>query len=126
MQDEKTVLTVDNDTAVREMLRDIIVSFGYKCLEAKDAREAIDILRGQAVDLMLLDIHMPGARGNQLLKFIRDNGIKTPVIVISGYLLQDVVREIAGLDVKAVLGKPIRIKRLAEEIAKVFTSGPST
>ena len=93
-------------------------------LEAKDARECLEVLDREVVDLILLDIHMPGPRGNQLLKFLRERRqILTPVIVLSGYLQKDVVHEVSGLSVSGVLAKPIRVKRLTEEIHKALTAG---
>ena len=74
------------------------------------------------MDLILLDMHMPGARGNQFLKFIRARGTQVPVIVVSGYLQTEVVKEVTDLDVAAVLSKSIRVKRLAEELQKIFGS----
>jgi CheY-like chemotaxis protein len=118
----KTILSVENDKDVREMIVAIVESLGHTCLEAASAREAIDVLKKNVVDLILLDIHMPGARGNQFLKFIRARGTQVPVIVVSGYLQTEVVKEVTDLDVAAVLSKPIRVKRLAEELQKIFGS----
>ena len=118
----KTILSVENDKDVREMIVAIVESLVHTCLEAASAREAIDVLKKNVVDLILLDIHMPGARGNQFLKFIRARGTQVPVIVVSGYLQTEVVKEVTDLDVAAVLSKPIRVKRLAEELQKIFGS----
>ena len=63
---------------------------------------------------------MPGARGHQFLKFIRDRGILTPVIIVSGYVQKDVLTQVKGLDVRSVLAKPIRVERLKEELDKLF------
>ena len=122
----KVILSVENDDDIREMIVEIVQSLGYTCLEAKDTREALEVLQKHVVDLILLDIHMPGARGNHLLKFIRDRGARTPVIVVSGYLAKDVIKEVSGLGVQAVLAKPIRVKRFAEEIQKVFGTDPAS
>ena len=99
---------------------EIVESLGYNCLEAMNARQGLEVLEKEIVDLILLDIHMGGARGNEFLKFIRDRGIQTPVIIVSGYLQKDVIVEVAGLGVEAVLPKPIRIKRFSEEIQKAL------
>ena len=90
------------------------------CLEAINARQGHEVLQREVVDLILLDIHMGSVHGNHFLKFIRDQGIKTPVIIVSGYLEKDVIKEVAGLGVKAVLPKPLRIQRFAEEIQKAL------
>jgi len=116
----KTILTVENTDEVRQIIVDIVESLGYNCLEAINARQGLEVLEKEIVDLILLDIHMGGARGNEFLKFIRDRGIQTPVIIVSGYLQKDVIVEVAGLGVTAVLPKPIRIKRFSEEIQKAL------
>lgn len=119
----KTILTVENDKDFREMLVEIIRSLGYQPLEAKDARDGIRILQKQDVDLMLLDIHMPGIRGTDFLKFLRKKGKRVSVIVISGYLQKEVFEEVRDMDVEAVLTKPIQVKRLTEEIQRIFSEG---
>jgi CheY-like chemotaxis protein len=119
----KTILTVENDKDFRDMLVEIIGSLGYSAIEAKDAREGIRILQKQQVDLMLLDIHMPGIRGTDFLKFLRNKGQQTPVIVISGYLQKEVFEEIRDMNVQGVLTKPISVKRLTDEIHKLFGQG---
>ncbi|MDP6041223.1 MAG: response regulator [Candidatus Latescibacteria bacterium] len=116
----KTILTIENTPEVRQIIVDIVESLGYNCLEANNVRQGLEVLQNEIVDLILLDIHLGGVRGNDFLKYIRDQGIQIPVIIISGYLQKDVVKEVAGLDVKAVLPKPIRIKRFAEEIEKAL------
>lgn len=122
----KTILTVENDKDFREMLVEIIDSLGYQPIEAKDAREGIRILQKQDVDLMLLDIHMPGIRGTDLLKHLRSKGRQIPVIVVSGYLQKDVFEEIREMNVRAALTKPISVKRLTDEIQKVLGPGATT
>ncbi len=118
----QTILTVENDDDIRELLVTMVDALGYRCLQAENAREALAVLQENTVDLILLDIHMPGARGNQLLRFIRERGSQIPVIVVSGYLQKMVIKQVSEMGVKAVLSKPIQKKRLEEEIFKILGS----
>ena len=118
----KTILTVEDDKEVRDMIVEITESLGYEVLEAQNAREAIEMVQKNHIDLILLDINMPGARGNHFLKFIRSRKVRIPVIIVSGYLEKDILRQISELEVPAVLTKPLRVDRLQEELDKIFAS----
>lgn len=56
-KDSRTILSVENDTDVREIIVEIVEALGYSCLEAKSAFEAREIVEKQVVDLIHLDIH---------------------------------------------------------------------
>jgi two-component system, OmpR family, response regulator len=118
----RTILSVENDEMIREMIVDMVESLGHRCLESGNAREAMEILENERIDLLLLDIHMPAVRGHQFLRFIRNRGYKIPVIIVSGYLQKDVLNQVRDLDVQGVLAKPIHVKRFSEEIEKVFAA----
>lgn len=60
----RTILSVENDLPIREMIVEIVESLGHRCLGAGNAREAIEVIQQNEIDLILLDIHMPGARLN--------------------------------------------------------------
>jgi hypothetical protein len=117
---QKTILSIENDKMIRDMIVDMVESLGHRCLEAENARSAMEIVENQKIDLLLLDIHMPAVRGHQFLRFIRNRGYDIPVIIVSGYLQADVLNQVKDLDVHGVLAKPIHVKRFAEEVEKVF------
>jgi len=117
---QKTILSIENDKMIRDMIVDMVESLGHRCLEAENARSVMEIVENQKIDLLLLDIHMPAVRGHQFLRFIRNRGYDIPVIIVSGYLQADVLNQVKDLDVHGVLAKPIHVKRFAEEVEKVF------
>jgi CheY-like chemotaxis protein len=117
---QKTILSIDNDEDVRTTIVDIVEALGYRCLEASSARTAFEVLDKEIVDLILLDIKMPNVHGHQFLGVMRQRGYVTPVMVISGYLQKDVIKQVTGLGVVSVLAKPIRIKRFSEELLKAL------
>lgn len=82
MNNQQTVLLVDDDTAILELMRDYLEDEGYRVEEASDAASAQQILSHKAVDCILLDIMMPGQSGFDLIRHIRRTG-DTPVLFLS-------------------------------------------
>lgn len=77
-----TVLVVDNEPQIRRVLRTMLSSQGYSVVEAKSGDEAIDKVRGERVDLILLDVNMPGVSGIETCAEIRRLG-DTPIIMLT-------------------------------------------
>jgi DNA-binding response OmpR family regulator len=84
MSSEKTILVVDDSHFDRELLVKILTRReGFKTFEASSGVECLDIVESQKIDLILMDIMMPGAFGTQILKAIREkfNPIELPIIM---------------------------------------------
>jgi len=85
---DETILVVEDERAVRDVITSVLRCRGYEVLEAADGLEALDIwaLRGPEVDLLLTDIVMPkGLRGNLLAERLRKDRADLKVIFSSGY-----------------------------------------
>jgi CheY-like chemotaxis protein len=84
-----SILVVEDEFLVRMLISDELRAADYIVMEAVDADEALAMLRaGARVDLILSDVRMPGSiDGMGLLRFVRENYPKTPVIVTSGHLM---------------------------------------
>jgi len=67
------ILIVDDIFVNRLLLKEIVKKFCSKCLEAQNGKEAIDILRREELDVILMDIEMPVMNGLETTKFIRSN-----------------------------------------------------
>ena len=77
------VLVVEDDPAIRRGLVDSLEFAGYGVLECADGKEARRILRGAELDLVLLDVVMPGVDGFELLPEVRRNRPTLPVIMVT-------------------------------------------
>ena len=79
------ILVVDDDEGVRDALKMTLEYEGYECLFARSGREGLDLLGSESIDLVLLDVKMPGMDGLEVLRRMRERGDAAPVIVISGH-----------------------------------------
>ncbi len=80
-QKQETILIVDDEKVIRRILRDKLSGNGYQCQEAGNANEALDKLRGTTIDLVILDIKMPGKSGAELLPEIKAGFPDTAVVM---------------------------------------------
>lgn len=80
----KTILTIDDEELVRKILADLLHHSGYEVIEAKDGEQGIEIFRREKPDLILVDLHMPGIDGLQVISTVNKESPNTPIIVVSG------------------------------------------
>ena len=82
---DDTILVVDDDPYIQQALEDRLNSLGYRVLLASDGKQALDILDHQDPQMALLDIELPGIKGLDVLKEIRNRGRDFPVVMITAY-----------------------------------------
>lgn len=82
--DHAVILTIDDEQSVRRSIAAYLEDYDYTVLEASTGQEGLDICRRQHVDLVLLDVRMPGAQGLDILKELRGELPGVPVVMISG------------------------------------------
>jgi len=111
------VLVVDDDARVREYVRVNLEAAGYVVGEAASADEALGAIDGEAPDLVLLDVVMPGIDGWQLLKRLQERYGSIPVIMFSGQL--DESREAAERGAHGFIGKPFDPQQLVERAKQI-------
>ncbi|MFH1612594.1 MAG: response regulator [bacterium] len=113
------ILIVDDEDDIRYVLSLLLKSEGFGVLEASDGKTAFEILKTNAVDLILLDIVLPDINGVQVLKEIKKQ-YKTPVIMISGY--GNIQAAIESMKIGAVdyVPKPFDNEKLLDLIAKTL------
>lgn len=121
-----TVLIADDESEIRNLLRLYLEKDGYQVLEAGDGIQAAKFIAKEEIDLVLLDIMMPGMDGYQVLRKIRENS-NIPVMILSAKN-QD-VDKILGLDLGAddYLAKPFNpleaMARINSNIRRFYSLG---
>ena len=100
------VVIVDDDARIRDLLRRFLSQEGFDVLLAEDGRALDRILQRETIDMLVLDLMLPGEDGLSICKRLRASGVKTPVIMLTAKG-EDVDR-INGLEIGAddYLGKP--------------------
>ena len=77
------VLVVDDEPPIRRFLRTSLSAQGYQVFEAEDGTSARSTLQRNAIDILVLDLGLPGADGFEIIKQLRDAGSALPIIVLS-------------------------------------------
>ena len=80
-----TVLVVDDETEIRASLRGILTDEGLRVLEAEDGRQALDLIRRESPELVILDVWMPEVDGIELLHLLQGEPGRPEVVMISGH-----------------------------------------
>ena len=93
------IIITDDNEDIREMLRHIFESEGWKVLEAADGPSSLDTCQREGCDLLVLDQMMPGQTGLEVAKELREKGFKSPIVLFSAYLTGSVRREAEELDI---------------------------
>src|SRR3989454_2578046 len=108
----RDVLIVDDDRQVRDVLHQIFLAAGYKCVLAKDGDEGLQVFKAGRPPLVVTDLKMPGITGIELLQQVRAVDDDIAVLVLTD--AADVKTAIAGLKLgaHAFLMKPINVDEL--------------
>jgi signal transduction histidine kinase/ActR/RegA family two-component response regulator len=114
------ILVVDDEPAVRDLLRDVFECEGYKVVAASGGYEALSYMESRTFDLIFTDIGMPGMSGWELVRAIRRKKQQIPIVVITGWGELVDGKEQTSAEVNWVLTKPFSIEKileLAKEVA---------
>lgn len=81
----KTILLVDDEELMLNVLSNIIERQGYKSIKAKSAEEALEVMKSSYIDLIISDIVLPQMNGLELLVTIKEKNSNIPIILITGH-----------------------------------------
>ena len=118
----RTILTVDDSTSMRQMVRATLQSAGYDVVEAADGQEALEFARGKAVDLVISDVNMPRMDGITLVHELRAlPGYRlTPLLLLTTESGEDKKLEGKRAGATGWIVKPFNPAQLLTTLTKLF------
>lgn len=120
------VLIIDDEPGIVEMIQSLLDMHGYESVATTQWTEAVDAAEHECPNLMLLDLNMPTIDGVSLLKFFREQGYTFPVVVVSGYIDEDIRDSLRPYGVVDFVDKPFEIRHLSSVVATVLASQVSS
>jgi CheY-like chemotaxis protein len=122
------ILVADDEPTVREVWTTTLRQAGYRTVEARDGREALDLMKIIVPDLMILDLRMPELTGEEVLQQLRQSAVisRIPVLIISGFLDDEAGAESGlGLNVVGRLTKPQSLTALVDAVRAGLATRPA-
>jgi two-component system phosphate regulon response regulator OmpR len=119
------ILVVDDDARIRDLLRRYLMQEGFDVLQAEDGKTLTRLLLREPVDLIVLDLMLPGEDGLSICRRLRAGNDRTPIIMLTAK--GEEVDRIVGLEVGAddYLGKPFNPRELLARIHAVLRRRPT-
>ena len=118
----ETILFIDDESELLNLGKEMLEKFGYRVIIAETGEDGINKYSHNTIDLVILDIGMPGMGGIKCLQQLLSIDKKAKVLISSGYSLNGRVEEALALGVKAFLAKPYTVNELLE-IMRVVLNG---
>ena len=113
---------MEDEESVRTLFIRLLERAGYEPIPAENAEDALTLLDHETVDLVLLDLHMPGpVSGEDLLFRLRDQGDSVPIVIISGWVDDEITSNKPDC-VHAVLKKPVHAVSFIETVQQALQS----
>ena len=116
----KKILIIEDDAILRKVLALGLKTAGYELLTAANGEEAIPLVQQEKPDIIMADLHMPVMDGLRFLRWIRgEAAITIPVVVFTGSIKEDILREAKEAGATVILRKPVKTAKLLETLASL-------
>jgi two-component system, NtrC family, response regulator HydG len=120
--EETTIMVVDDDTALAEGIADVLDAKGYNVYIANDGFEALDMVKKDNFEIVLMDIKMPVMNGVETYKRIKAVRPLVKVIMMTAYSTENLVDEAMYEGTVEVMNKPVDLDRLLALIEAIACS----
>ena len=118
----ETILLVEDEESVRQLVRDTLAAKGYRVLEAENGEAGITVAAGHQgkIDLVITDVVMPGMGGREMVKQLIGTSPRTKVLYLSGYTEDAIVSDGSIEKGTAFLQKPFTLQSLSRKVREVL------
>lgn len=113
------LIAEDNDVS-RELMAGILKTQGYNIIHATDGQSAIDVIQEKDIDMAFVDINMAPKGGFEFVEYMLVQGIKVPVVIVTGDDSSDILMKANALGISQILQKPVDPKRLVQIAHRVL------
>lgn len=119
VSDKKNILIVDDSSIIRNYLQKAVAG-KYDVTSVSGGADAINIIPTKKIDLILLDLIMPGINGFGVLDYLKQNNITTPVVIISGDTTKETIDRAFTYNVIDMIEKPFSEKVITDKIKRIL------
>jgi signal transduction histidine kinase len=119
------ILVVEDETAVRGVLVDVLAGQGHEVVACEDGRSALAYVNGPAFDLALVDLSMPGLSGWEVAKALRAAQPQIPIALVTGWGDQIDIGEARARGIDYLMAKPFNVDDMTRLVAGVLTETSS-
>ncbi|MFB3926227.1 MAG: PAS domain S-box protein [Syntrophales bacterium] len=122
LKGDETILIVDDEQQIIDIMVDILNALGYTVLEARSGEEALEIYKREKdkIDLVILDMVMPGMSGGETFNHLKKLNPDIRVILSSGYSLNGAAQKIIKRGCRAFIQKPATIAEISQKVREVL------
>jgi PAS domain S-box-containing protein len=119
---KETILLVDDEQDILDVSREILEEYGYTTLTAVDGEKALEIFKKKKdqIDLVVLDINMPAMSGHTCMKELLKMNPDIKIIIASGYLIKDQLRESLEAGATEFIVKPFQLDDMLNTVRKIL------
>ena len=118
----ETILLVDDEESIRTFAATVLGRFGYRVLTGASGEDALEVIgrTGGKIDMVILDLGMPGMGGHKCLQGIRKIDPVVKVLIASGYSMNDHVKKSLDAGAAGYIGKPYRMNVLLRKVREIL------
>jgi len=116
--DRKKILIVDDEPIQRKIFQRMLRQAGYGVFEAEKAQNVIETIKHHEINLVMVEITLPGINGLECMKMIKKQLKSTPVIMLSSYIDGNIAKDSIKMGADGYLAKPFKKRDLLNAVGK--------